>query len=99
MGLEHEVECPSFCKSAALHLLWTISIIKLVFTKALLANGAIHERITEVGQVTTGLKHCMRAKNCSVDQHDIIALLNHRSNPSIFYVAQHQRAKWAVIVR
>ena len=89
MRLEHEVESPGFSESTALHLLWAVSVVKLVFTKTLFTHCAIDKRIAEVGQVSARFKHCMGAQNRCVNEHHVITLLNHCAHPCVFNVSEH----------
>ena len=95
---EHQVESPCVCELTTLLRLWAISVFNLVLTKTSLTNRAVHKWVTEVAEMSTGFKHLRRAQNCRIDKHDVITLLHHRANPSLFDVAKHQRTQWAIVI-
>jgi len=84
---------------ADLHVLRAIAGLELIFAESFLANRAIHQWVTEVGEVAAGLKYLWWTQYRGVNQHHIVALLHHRAHPCVFDVAQHQRAQRAVIIR
>ena len=99
MRLEHQIKSACICKGATFFRLRTIPIIELILSKSALADRAVDKRIAEVAQVSTGFKNLGCPENRCINQYDVVALLNHRANPRIFNVAQHQRTKRAVVIR
>ena len=98
MGLKHQVKGACLGKGAALHLLRAITGVELILTESAVAHRAINKWVAEISQVTTRFKYLGRAKNGSVNEHDVISLLDHAANPCIFYVAQHERTEWTVVI-
>ena len=99
VGLEHQVELAGLGERAVLAAARAgVRIVELVEAEAVLAVGAVDERVGEVRQVAAGLPHLRRPEDGGVDQHDVVALLDHRPDPRVLDVAQHQRAERPVVV-
>ncbi len=99
MGLEHQVELAGLGERAVLAAVRAgVRVVELVEAEALLAVGAVDERVGEVGEVAARLPHRRRAEDRRVDEDDVVALLDHRPHPGVAHVAQHQRAERAVVV-
>ena len=97
-SLEHQVECPSFSKSAALHFFRAITRVELILAKASFTDRAIHQWITEIGKMPAGFERLRRVQDCGVNEHHIVASLHHGANPGVFDIAQHEGAERAVVV-
>ena len=100
VGLEHQVELAGLGERLRRPAVGAgVGIVELVEAEALLAVGAVDERVAEAGEVTARLPDRRRAEDRRVDQHDVVALLHHRPHPGVLHVAQQQRAERAVVVR
>ena len=98
-GLKHQVESACFSELTALHALRAIARLNVIFTETSFTYSAINQWVRKVGQVTRSFKDLWWSQNCCVNQHNVISLLHHGAHPSVFYIAQHQRAQWAVVIR
>ncbi len=99
LGLEHQVELASLGEAVlGVAVRADVGVVELVETEALLAVGAVDQRVAEVGEVARRLPHLWRAQDGGVDQHDVVALLHHRTDPRLLDVAQQQRPERAVVV-
>ena len=97
--LEHQVELAGLGERAVLAAARTgVRVVELVEAETVLAVGAVDQRVGEVGQVPADLPHLGRAQDGGVEQHDVVALLDHRPHPGLLDVAQHQRAEGPVVV-
>ena len=99
LGLEHQVELAGLGEAVLrVAVRAHVGIVELVEAEALLALGAVDERVGEVREVAGRLPHLRRAEDGGVDQHDVVALLHHRAHPRLLDVAQQQRTERAVVV-
>ena len=99
LGLEHQVELAGLGERAVLAAARArVGVVELVEAEAVLAVGAVDEGVGEARQVAAGFPHLRRTEDGGVDQHDVVALLDHGADPRLLDVAQHERPERAVVV-
>src|SRR5271155_273362 len=96
MGLEHQVERP--CGREVLRAAFRADPVDLVLPPPFVAAPAIDKRIGEVLEVTRGLPDGSRREDRCVKAHDVLAQLDHRAPPGVFYVAKKIDTERAIVV-
>ena len=99
LGLEHQVELAGLGERTLRRAVRAhVGVVEFVEAEALLALGAVDERVGEVGEVPRRLPHLGRAQDRRVDEHHVVTLLHHRADPRFLHVAQQQRTQRPVVV-
>src|SRR5581483_12121422 len=103
--LEHQVELPGLGQVALRRLAGMLrrlasarALRELIGAEAQLAGAAVDERVGEAGDVPGGLPDLRMEDDCAVEEHDVVALLDQRTDPAVADAVLEQDAVVAVVV-